>query len=64
MKPLLSKRETEVLVLAAEGLSSREIAARLFVSKRTCDFHMGNAYRKLKVSNRIQAINKLRAVNE
>lgn len=51
----LTKREVEVLSLIAQGYSSKEAADRLFVSKRTVDFHLGNIYEKLEVSNRVQA---------
>ena len=51
----LTDRETEVLGLVAQGLSSKEAARRLAVSKRTIDFHLANTYEKLNVSNRIQA---------
>jgi DNA-binding CsgD family transcriptional regulator len=53
----LTKREQEVLRCFAAGLSSREIANQLFVSKRTVDFHASNAYRKMGVRNRVQALN-------
>jgi ATP/maltotriose-dependent transcriptional regulator MalT len=48
----LSDREREVAVLAASGLSSRDIAARLFVSTRTVDNHLQRVYVKLGVSGR------------
>ena len=52
----LTPREQEVLVLIGEGLSSQEVAAHLYVSKRTVDFHLANTYKKLKVKNRVQAL--------
>ncbi|MFB9368576.1 helix-turn-helix transcriptional regulator [Kitasatospora albolonga] len=48
----LSDREREVADLAAAGLRSRQIAERLFLSHRTVESHLGNAYRKLGVSSR------------
>ncbi len=51
----LTKREVEVLTLVIEGFSSKEVADKLFVSKRTVDFHLANIYDKLQVSNRVQA---------
>ena len=54
-KPKLTKRENEILGLIAQGLSSKEVAAALFVSKRTIDFHLANTYDKLQVCNRVQA---------
>ncbi|HOP80198.1 MAG TPA: helix-turn-helix transcriptional regulator [Armatimonadota bacterium] len=54
----LTKREVEVLSLILEGKSSREVAAALFCSKRTVDFHLARIYEKLQVSNRIQAMRR------
>jgi DNA-binding CsgD family transcriptional regulator len=52
----LTPREQEVLSLVSEGLSSKQIAEALHVSKRTVDFHLGNLYEKLQVSSRLQAV--------
>ena len=54
----LTKREIEVLCLVFEGKSSREVAAALFCSKRTIDFHLTRIYDKLQVSNRVQAMRR------
>ncbi len=54
----LTKREIEVLSLVLEGKSSREVAAALFCSKRTVDFHLARIYEKLRVSNRVQAMRR------
>jgi DNA-binding CsgD family transcriptional regulator len=48
----LTAREREVALLAAAGLSSREIADRLVLSVRTVDNHLQRAYRKLGVTRR------------
>jgi DNA-binding CsgD family transcriptional regulator len=48
----LTRREREVASLAAAGLSSKQIAAQLFISQRTVDTHLGRAYTKLGVSRR------------
>jgi DNA-binding CsgD family transcriptional regulator len=48
----LTPREREVAMLAAGGLSSREIAERLVVSVRTVDNHLQRVYRKLGVTRR------------
>lgn len=47
----LSAREREVGLLVAEGYSSQEIAARLFISQRTVEKHRANLMGKLGVSN-------------
>jgi LuxR family maltose regulon positive regulatory protein len=52
----LSERETEVLRLAAAGLSNRQIAAKLIISLGTVKTHMHNIYSKLNASNRTQAV--------
>jgi predicted ATPase/DNA-binding CsgD family transcriptional regulator len=51
----LSRRELEVLRLIADGLSTREIAGRLFISAKTADHHIQHIYTKLAVSNRAAA---------
>jgi predicted ATPase/DNA-binding CsgD family transcriptional regulator/DNA-binding XRE family transcriptional regulator len=50
----LSPRELEVAVLAARGLSNREIAAALVISRRTADSHVCNALAKLGLHTRAQ----------
>lgn len=52
----LTPRETEVLHLVAEGLSNKEIAARLEISLYTAKNHVHNLLEKLKVRYRRQAI--------
>ena len=48
----LTPREREIVLLAAAGASSRDIAERLVISVRTVDNHLQSAYRKLGVSRR------------
>jgi ATP/maltotriose-dependent transcriptional regulator MalT len=50
----LTAQEREVVALAAEGLSNRQIAERLFLSPRTVGSHLYKAFPKLGVSNRAQ----------
>jgi DNA-binding NarL/FixJ family response regulator len=52
----LTKREREVLGLAAEGLSAREIAFRLGVRERTVTTHFTRIYQKLGVGSRLAAV--------
>ncbi|HWD08921.1 MAG TPA: response regulator transcription factor [Actinomycetota bacterium] len=52
----LTPREKEVLALLSEGLSARQMARRLDLSERTINTHVANVYRKLAVSNRVQAV--------
>lgn len=52
----LTARETEVLRLLADGLTTREIADRLFVSPHTINTHLTSIYRKLDLPGRAAAI--------
>jgi len=52
----LTEREREVLSVAAEGLTAREIAERLGVRERTITTHLGRIYTKLGVGTRVAAI--------
>ena len=55
-KPL-TRREREIAGLVAEGLGNREIAERLFLSKRTVDSHLEHIFTKLGFSSRTQLTN-------
>jgi DNA-binding CsgD family transcriptional regulator len=50
----LSKREREIAMLAAQGLPTKEIAARLYLSPRTVENHLQRAYEKLGTSGRAE----------
>ena len=52
----LSAREREVLLLAARGLSSKEVAKRLFISERTVQTHLASIYDKLGSKNKTEAL--------
>ncbi len=52
----LTEREREVLTVAAEGLTARQIAGRLGVRERTITTHLGRIYGKLGVGTRLAAI--------
>jgi HD-GYP domain-containing protein (c-di-GMP phosphodiesterase class II) len=51
----LSRREVDVLILAARGLTTREIADRLVISPKTADHHIQHIYAKIGVSTRAAA---------
>jgi DNA-binding CsgD family transcriptional regulator len=50
----LSPQERRIATLAGEGLSNREIAEALFLTRRTVEMHLTSAYRKLDVAGRDQ----------
>jgi len=50
----LTRREREIAVLVASGLSNREIGSRLFISKRTVDAHVEHIFAKLQISSRVK----------
>ena len=50
----LTGTELQVALLAAEGLTNRQIGAELFISRRTAETHLSHVYQKLGVSNRAQ----------
>jgi NarL family two-component system response regulator LiaR len=51
----LTERELEVLKLVVQGLSNKQIAAKLFVSEVTVRYHISNILDRLHLDNRIQA---------
>lgn len=58
----LTEREHEVLRLAAQGLSNKEIGGELVLSVRTVQGHLGSIFSKLRVSSRTGAV--IRALKE
>jgi class 3 adenylate cyclase/DNA-binding CsgD family transcriptional regulator len=50
----LTPSERRIAAMAAEGLSNRDIAQALFVTLRTVEMHLSNAFRKLGISSRTQ----------
>ena len=51
-----SPREHEVLTLAAEGLTNKEIAYRLGISERTVQFHINSIFNKTTTNSRTEAV--------
>jgi DNA-binding CsgD family transcriptional regulator len=51
-----SPREHQVLGLAAQGLTNKEIAYRLGISERTVQFHMNSVFNKTGTSSRTEAV--------
>ncbi|MFL9831555.1 response regulator transcription factor [Flavobacterium sp. ST-87] len=60
---ILSNKETEVLGLIAKGLTTKEIATKLFVSSRTIETHRANILKKLEVKNTAELIKKAAKMN-
>jgi two-component system response regulator NreC len=60
---ILSNKETEVLGLISKGLTTKEIAAKLFVSSRTIETHRANILKKLEVKNTAELIKKATKMN-
>ncbi|MGI9579043.1 MAG: response regulator [Microthrixaceae bacterium] len=53
---VISKREEEVLQLIADGCSTPEVAAQLYISQKTVKNHLASIYQKLDARDRTQAV--------
>ena len=58
----ITKRELEILLLIAHGLSNREIAEKLFVSENTVKTHSSRLFDKLSARRRTQAVQRGKAL--
>lgn len=58
----LSERELEILRLIADGLNTREVGQRLYLSVETVRWYLKQIYVKLDVHSRVQAISRAKAL--
>jgi DNA-binding NarL/FixJ family response regulator len=61
--PLLTRREKEILLLIADGLTNNEIASKLFLSSHTVDSHRKNLFIKFDVNNVALLVKKASQAN-
>jgi len=61
-KEALTPRQIEVLTLVAQGLTYKEVGAKLFLSERTIKYHMGEIIERLQLDNRQQVIEYARRI--
>ncbi|NBC28621.1 MAG: hypothetical protein GVY29_01350 [Spirochaetes bacterium] len=59
----ITRRETEILELVAQGLTNKEIAGRLFISEGTVKNHLHRIMGKLNAGNRTELVVRLRATD-
>lgn len=63
LKYKLSRRETEIIQLIRDGIQNKNIAERLNLSRQTIETHRKNIHQKLRVSSRIELVNKAHEMN-
>ena len=61
--PLLTRREKEILILIADGLTNNDIATKLFLSSHTIDSHRKNLFIKFDVNNVALLVKKASQMN-
>ena len=51
----LTRRELEILQLLVAGYTNKAIAAKIYISEKTVEFHLDNIYRKIGARTRLMA---------
>lgn len=59
----LTKQEVIIINLIADGKINKEIAGDLWISEKTVKNHISHIFEKLKVNNRMKAVNKYRELS-
>jgi DNA-binding CsgD family transcriptional regulator len=55
----LTPQELQIALVVAEGLSNRDVGARLFLSPKTVEFHLTRIYRKLEIHSRSELVRRI-----
>jgi len=55
----LTPQELTIALVVAEGLSNRDVGARLFLSPKTVEFHLTRIYRKLEIHSRSELVRRV-----
>jgi non-specific serine/threonine protein kinase len=63
-QPQLTGREMQVAELISEGMQTKQIAAKLFISERTVETHVTNILNKLGLGSRLQLARWVTSLNE
>jgi DNA-binding CsgD family transcriptional regulator len=59
----LTSQELQVALVVANGATNKEVAASLFLSVKTVEFHLGNIYRKLAIRSRSELVRRIDRVS-